>query len=59
MLLQIQIKVELGTAQLKAQKTFGKGLYTMLAYNYLNSEDVNSIEAEITGDAFAFNAAAW
>ena len=29
----------------------------MLAYSYLNSKDVNSIEAEITGDAFAFNAA--
>ena len=44
-------------ASLKAQKTFGEGFYTMLAYNYLNAEDVNSIEAEITGDAFAFNAA--
>jgi len=44
-------------ASLKGQKTFGDGFYTMLAYNYLNSEDVNSIEAEITGDAFAFNAA--
>ncbi|WP_289045230.1 carboxypeptidase regulatory-like domain-containing protein [uncultured Olleya sp.] len=39
----------------KAQKTFDNGLYTSLAYNYLNSKDVNSIEAEITGDAFAFN----
>ncbi len=44
-------------ATIKGQKTFGDGFYTMLAYNYLNSEDVNSIEAEITGDAFAFNAA--
>jgi hypothetical protein len=33
------------------------GLYTSLAYSYLNSKDVNSIEAEITGDAFVFNAA--
>jgi len=40
----------------KAQKTFKNGLYAMLAYSYLNSKDVNSIEAEITGDAFAFNA---
>ncbi|MFT4683592.1 MAG: hypothetical protein ACI8RP_000163 [Urechidicola sp.] len=40
---------------LKAQKTFENGLYTSLAYNYLDSKDVNSIEAEITGDAFAFN----
>jgi len=41
---------------LKAQKTFGDGFYTSLAYNYLNAKDVNSIEAEITGDAFAGNA---
>ncbi|OUS02733.1 TonB-dependent receptor [Flavobacteriales bacterium 33_180_T64] len=41
----------------KAQKTFGEGLYTSLAYNYLNAKDVNSIEAEITGDAFAGNPA--
>ncbi|NNK83170.1 MAG: TonB-dependent receptor, partial [Flavobacteriaceae bacterium] len=40
---------------LKAQKTFNNGLYTSLAYSYLNSKEVNSIEAEITGDAFAFN----
>ena len=40
----------------KAQKTFTNGLYTMLAYSYLDSKDVNSIEAEITGDAFAGNA---
>ena len=40
---------------LKAQKTFDNGVYTSLAYSYLNSKDVNSIEAEITGDAFAFN----
>ncbi len=42
-------------ATVKAQKTFLNGLYVMGAYNYLNSKDVNSIEAEITGDAFAFN----
>ncbi len=40
---------------LKAQKTFDNGLYAMLAYSYLNAKDVNSIEAEITGDAFDFN----
>lgn len=39
----------------KVQKTFDNGLYASLAYNYLKSKDVNSIEAEITGDAFAFN----
>ncbi len=41
----------------KLQKSFSNGLYANLAYNYLNSKDVNSIEAEITGDAFAFNPA--
>ncbi|MCG9793572.1 TonB-dependent receptor [Flavobacterium algicola] len=41
----------------KVQKTFDNGLYTSFAYNYLVSKDVNSIEAEITGDAFAFNPA--
>ena len=40
---------------LKAEKTFDNGLYAMLAYSYLNAKDVNSIEAEITGDAFDFN----
>ncbi len=40
---------------LKLQKTFDSGLYTSLAYNHLNAKDVNSIEAEITGDAFDFN----
>ena len=44
-------------ATLKAQKNFDNGFYTSLAYNYLNAKDVNSIEAEITGDAFAFNPA--
>lgn len=44
-------------ASIKGQKSFNNGLYTMLAYNYMNSKDVNSIEAEITGDAFAFNPA--
>lgn len=39
----------------KIQKTFENGLYANIAYSYLNSKDVNSIEAEITGDAFAFN----
>ncbi|SMC85846.1 TonB-dependent receptor [Cellulophaga tyrosinoxydans] len=42
-------------ASLKAQKNFNNGLYAMAAYSYLNAKDVNSIEAEITGDAFDFN----
>lgn len=44
-------------SSVKIQKTFENGLYASLAYNYLVSKDVNSIEAEITGDAFAFNPA--
>ncbi|MCK5400490.1 MAG: TonB-dependent receptor, partial [Flavobacteriaceae bacterium] len=42
-------------ASIKAQKTFKNGLYAMMAYSYLNAKDVNSIEAEITSDAFAGN----
>jgi hypothetical protein len=41
----------------KVQKNFDNGLFASLAYNYLKSKDVNSIEAEITGDAFNFNPA--
>ncbi len=48
-------KGRIWNASLKAQKTFDNGLYTMLAYSYLNAKDVNSIEAEITSDAFDFN----
>jgi hypothetical protein len=48
-------KGRIWNASLKAKKTFNNGLYAMLAYSYLDSKDVNSIEAEITGDAFAFN----
>ena len=48
-------KGRIWNASFKAQKTFENGLYAMLAYNYLDSKDVNSIEAEITGDAFDFN----
>ena len=49
-------KGRIWNASLKAQKTFENGLYTMLAYSYLNAKDVNSIEAEITSDAYAGNA---
>lgn len=48
-------KGRIWNASLKAQKNFDHGLYASLAYNYLNAKDVNSIEAEITGDAFDFN----
>ncbi|MCB0376059.1 MAG: TonB-dependent receptor, partial [Sinomicrobium sp.] len=50
-------KGRIWNVSLKGQKTFDNGLYTSLAYSYLNAKDVNSIEAEITGDAFAFNPA--
>ncbi|WP_422079728.1 TonB-dependent receptor [Ulvibacterium sp.] len=48
-------KGRIWNATLKAQKTWNNGLFASLAYNYLNAKDVNSIEAEITGDAFDFN----
>ena len=44
-------------ASFKLQKNFDNGLFATVAYNFLDSEDVNSIEAEITGDAFVGNAA--
>ncbi|MFT5943114.1 MAG: hypothetical protein ACI9AV_000350 [Sediminicola sp.] len=43
-------------AAFKAQKTWDNGLYTQFAYSYLDAKEVNSIDAEITGDAFAGNA---
>jgi len=43
-------------ASVKAEKNWDNGLYGMVAYNYLNSKEVNSIDAEITGDAFGSNA---
>ncbi|NHF59345.1 TonB-dependent receptor plug domain-containing protein [Flavobacteriaceae bacterium TP-CH-4] len=43
-------------ASLKAQKTWENGLYAQLAYSFLNAKEVNSVDAEITGDAFAGNA---
>ena len=49
-------KGRIWNAVLKGQKTWDNGLYASLAYSYLNSKDVNSIEAEITGDAFVANA---
>jgi hypothetical protein len=48
-------KGRIWNASIKAQKNFTNGLYVMGAYSYLNAKDVNSIEAEITGDAFDFN----
>ncbi|MDA9316337.1 carboxypeptidase regulatory-like domain-containing protein [Polaribacter sp.] len=48
-------KGRIWNTSLKLQKNFKNGLYASIAYNYLNAKDVNSIEAEITGDAFDFN----
>ena len=42
-------------ATFKIEKYFNNGIFANIAYNYLNAKDVNSIEAEITGDAFQFN----
>lgn len=44
-------------ASIKLQRQFINNLFLSAAYNYLDSKDVNSIEAEITGDAFNFNPA--
>ena len=41
----------------KLEKNFENNFYFSAAYNYLNAKNVNSIEAEITGDAFAGNPA--
>jgi hypothetical protein len=49
-------KGRIWNASIKGQKTWDQGFYTMLAYNFLNAKEVNSIDAEITGDAFAGNA---
>jgi hypothetical protein len=42
---------------MKVNKNFGKGFRSSLAYNFMLSNDANSIEAEITGDAFDRNPA--
>jgi len=42
---------------IKVSKNFGKGLQSSLAYNFMLANDANSIEAEITGDAFMRNPA--
>ena len=42
---------------LQAQKTWKSGLYASLAYNFLDSKDASSIEAEISADAYDRNPA--
>jgi hypothetical protein len=51
--------VDMGRAHnftLEAKKSWIAGWYSTLAYNYLDSKDVSSIEAEISSDAFERNA---
>lgn len=40
---------------LEAKKSWADNMYASLAYNYLASKDISSIEAEISGDAFDRN----
>ena len=40
---------------MQAQRNFKKGLYAMVAYNYLIAKDASSISAEISSDAFDRN----
>jgi len=44
-------------ATFQLQRTWKSGLYTSLAYNFLDSKDASSIEAEISGDAYDRNPA--
>ncbi len=44
-------------ATLQIQRNWTSGLYTSLAYNYLDSKDASSIEAEISSDAYDRNPA--
>lgn len=43
-------------ASVKAEKNWENGLYAQLAYSYLDAKEVNSVDAEITSDAFNANA---
>ncbi|MEN8250836.1 MAG: carboxypeptidase regulatory-like domain-containing protein [Bacteroidota bacterium] len=40
---------------LEAKKSWENNMFASLAYNYMKSQDVSSIEAEISGDAFDRN----
>ncbi len=44
-------------ATVEIKRNWANGLYTSLAYNYLDSKDASSIEAEISGDAYDRNPA--
>jgi len=42
-------------ATVKVEKSFDNNMFASLAYNFMEAKSINSIEAEITGDAFDFN----
>lgn len=42
---------------IEAKRTWSNGMYTTLAYNFLDSKDASSIEAEISSDAYDRNPA--
>ncbi len=42
---------------LEAKKEWAQGIYTTLAYNYLDARDISSIDAEISSDAYDRNPA--
>lgn len=44
-------------ASVQLQRKWNNGLFTSIAYDYLDSKDASSIPAEISGDAFARNPA--
>jgi hypothetical protein len=44
-------------ASLQLQRTWASGMYASIAYNYLNAQDVSSLSAEISSDAYARNPA--
>lgn len=41
---------------IEIRKEWSNGIFTSIAYNYLDAQDISSIEAEISGDAFDRNA---
>lgn len=42
-------------ATFEIERNWDNGIYTSLAYNYLDAKSVSSIESEISSDAFALN----
>ena len=44
-------------ATVEVKKQFSNGIYATIGYNFLDAQDISSIEAEISGDAFERNAA--